>query len=239
MPKISVIVAVYNVNQYLRRSMDCLKNQTLKDLEFICIDDCSTDDSLEILREYEAKDSRFKIITSDKNGGAAIARNKGLDIAQGEYLGFIDPDDAIDLNYYEELYKKAKETDADIVKCWRKTINSDGTSSVSSLNKKIKKNKYAFSYEWTTAIYKSNLIYDNKIRFIPEIIKAQDIVFLNSVVLCANSVELIDNTHYLYYLRDNSLNSSKISPQKVHSACSAVKLILEKLNNSSTFLSNK
>ena len=66
MPKISIIVAVYNVEPYLRRSMDCLINQTMDDLEFICIDDCSTDNSLAILKEYEAKDSRFKIITSEK-----------------------------------------------------------------------------------------------------------------------------------------------------------------------------
>ena len=123
MPKISVIVAVYNVGPYLKCGMDCLLNQTLKDMEFICIDDCSTDNSLEILREYAQKDSRFKIIESEKNGGAAIARNKGLDVATGEYLGFMDPDDTIDLNYYEELYKKAKEGNFDIVKCPRKNIS--------------------------------------------------------------------------------------------------------------------
>ncbi len=117
MAKISIIVAVYNVAPYLRRSMDCLINQTMDDLEFICVDDCSTDNSLSILREYETKDSRFKIITSEVNGGAAVARNKGLKVATGEYLGFIDPDDTIDLNYYEELYKKAIEANYDIVKC--------------------------------------------------------------------------------------------------------------------------
>ena len=66
MPKVSVIVAVYNVAPYLKRSMDCLMNQTLKDIEFICIDDCSTDSSLSILKEYAEKDSRFKIISSEK-----------------------------------------------------------------------------------------------------------------------------------------------------------------------------
>ena len=138
MPKVSVIVPVYNVEQYLERSMNCLLNQTLKDIEIICIDDCSTDNSLEILKKYEKLDSKFKIISLNKNQGAAIARNKGLEIADGEYLGFIDPDDSIDLNFYEELYKKAKEDDFDIVKGKRLLIKTDGKVVISTINNKIR-----------------------------------------------------------------------------------------------------
>lgn len=238
-PKVSIIVPVYNVEPYLRRSMDCLLNQTMQELEFICIDDCSEDNSLSILREYEAKDARFKIITSDKNGGAAVARNKGLDIAQGEYLGFVDPDDAIDLNYYEELYKKAKEQDYDIVKCLRKNISTEGYGCIGGINDNIKMNGiYAFTHEWQTAIYKASIIYDNNIRFVPEIIKAQDIVFLNQIILKAKNISLIDNVYYYYYKRENSLNSSKISLDKIKSACLAIETILSDINNSNLYQMN-
>ncbi len=238
MPKISVIVAVYNVEPYLKRSLDCLINQTMTDIEFICIDDCSTDNSLQILKEYEQKDSRFKIITSEVNGGAAIARNKGLDVATGDYLGFIDPDDTIDLNYYEELYKKAKETNTDIVKCQLYDLYSDGTKIKSSMNKWIKKNKYSFTYEWTTAIYRASIVFDNNIRFPEECTKAQDVVFLNRIMLKAKNVECIDTVFYYYHKRENSLNASKIPIKSVKSACKAKILMAEDLNESELFKNN-
>lgn len=239
MPKVSVIVAVYNVEQYLRRSMDCLLNQTMPDLEFICIDDCSTDNSLSILREYEQKDSRFKIIALEVNGGAAVARNKGLEIATGEYLGFIDPDDSIDLNYYEELYQKAKETNSDIVKCKRKELYQDGTVITSKLNKKIKINKYNFTYEWTTAIYRASIVFENNIRFPDECTKAQDIVFLNRIILKAKNIELTENVFYYYYKRNNSLNSETIPLKSIKSACTARILMAKDLNASGIYEEDK
>ena len=83
--KVSVILPVYNVSDYLRQCMDSIVGQTLKDIEIICVDDGSTDDSLAILKEYEAKDQRVKVI-QQANAGAGAARNKGLEIATGEYL---------------------------------------------------------------------------------------------------------------------------------------------------------
>ena len=121
MSKVSVIIPVYNVEPYLEKCLDSLINQTLKDIEIICINDCSTDNSLNILEQFKNKDERIKLINLKENKGAAAARNEGLKIAKGEYLGFVDPDDYVDLNFYEELYKKAKQDDADIVKAKRKT----------------------------------------------------------------------------------------------------------------------
>ena len=116
MSKVSIILPIYKVEKYLTKCLDSLINQTLSDIEIICIDDCSPDNSIRILREYALKDERIKIINLKENIGAAGARNKGLEVAKGEYLGFVDPDDYIDLNFYEELYKKALEDGADIVK---------------------------------------------------------------------------------------------------------------------------
>ena len=239
MPNVSVIVAVYNVEPYLRRSLDCLVNQTMSDLEFICVDDCSTDNSLSILKEYAGKDKRFKIITSETNNGAAVARNKGLDIATGEYLGFIDPDDSIDLNYYESLYTKAKDTNSDIVKCEREEIYSNGSILKNKLNKKIKNNKYAFTYEWTTAIYRASIIFDNNIRFPEECTKAQDVVFLNRIILKTKTIKLISGVYYYYQKRENSLNASKIPLKSVESACRARILMAEDLNESRFSEKNK
>ena len=93
MPKVSVIIPVYNTEKYLKKCLDSVCNQTLSDIEIICIDDCSTDNSLNILKEYTLKDNRIKLIEFKENKGAAVARNTGIDEAKGEYIGFIDSDD--------------------------------------------------------------------------------------------------------------------------------------------------
>lgn len=114
MPKVSVIIPVYNVEQYLERCLDSVINQTLQDIEIICINDGSTDGSLEILQRYAKKDSRI-ILVNQANKGIGITRNIGLGLARGEYLAFVDSDDWIDLKTFEIIYKKFQETQADII----------------------------------------------------------------------------------------------------------------------------
>lgn len=115
MPKVSVVIPIYNVAEYLREALDSVVNQTLKDIEIICINDGSTDNSLSILKEYAENDGRIKIIDK-QNTGYGHSMNVGLDSAGGEYIGIVEPDDYIDLNMYEELYNTAVENDADLVK---------------------------------------------------------------------------------------------------------------------------
>ena len=114
MVKISAIVPVYNVEKYLKECLDSIINQTLTDIEIICINDGSTDNSLKILNEYAEKDKRVKIFTQ-KNQGLSIARNNGMKYAKGEYISFIDSDDYIELNTFEKLYDKATRDDLDIL----------------------------------------------------------------------------------------------------------------------------
>lgn len=114
MPKISVILPVYNVEKYLRECLDSLVNQTLKDVEIICVDDGSTDESLKILNEYAARDGRI-IVVEQPNKGAGAARNLGLMYAHGEYLAFVDPDDFIEPSLLSECIDAAEREDADIV----------------------------------------------------------------------------------------------------------------------------
>lgn len=113
MPKLSIIVPVYNVEKYLPDCLDSLINQTLTDIEIISVNDASTDSSGEILLEYANKDSRIKIINQE-NQGQAVARNLALNHAQGEFIGFVDSDDWVDLDYFEKMYNAAKENDCEI-----------------------------------------------------------------------------------------------------------------------------
>ena len=115
MYKISIIIPIYNTEKYLRRCLDSVCNQTFGDIEIICINDCSTDGSLNILNEYAQKDNRIKIINFIENKGVAIARNTGIDEAQGEYISFVDADDYVDLDFFEKLYNKAIKTNSKLV----------------------------------------------------------------------------------------------------------------------------
>ncbi len=114
MPKVSVIIPVYNVEQYLKRCLDSVFNQTLKDIEIICVNDGSTDNSLKILEEYAKNDKRIKIY-NQLNKGVGAARNLALAKTGGEYICFIGSDDEYSLNTVEKVYKIAKSNDAEVV----------------------------------------------------------------------------------------------------------------------------
>ena len=112
-PKVSIIVPVYNVENYLIDCLDSLINQTLKEIEIILINDGSTDNSLKIINLYAQYDSRIKIIDQE-NKGPSSARNRGLDVSQGEFISFIDSDDWIDNDFIEKLYLSALNNNCDI-----------------------------------------------------------------------------------------------------------------------------
>ncbi|MFI3327561.1 MAG: glycosyltransferase [Rikenellaceae bacterium] len=115
MAKISVIIPIYNTEIYLRECLDSVVGQTLKDIEIICVNDGSTDSSLDIIKEYAANDPRIKII--DKaNSGYGDSMNKGVESATGEYIGIVEPDDYVDIRMYEELYEQASKLDLDFIK---------------------------------------------------------------------------------------------------------------------------
>ena len=115
-PKVSVIIPVYNVELYLRICLESVLKQNLKEIEIICVDDGSTDKSLDILLEYAAKDNRITVLKQE-NLYAGVARNAGLAVARGEYLSFLDSDDFFEPDMHEEMYKKAKEDGSDVVVC--------------------------------------------------------------------------------------------------------------------------
>ncbi|WP_206425633.1 glycosyltransferase family 2 protein [Romboutsia sp. Marseille-P6047] len=114
MAKVSVIIPIYNVEKYLNRCIDSVINQSLKDIEIILVNDGSPDNCPKICDEYANKDSRIKVIHKS-NGGLSSARNAGMKIATGDYIGFVDSDDYIEINMYEQMYKVAYENNVDFV----------------------------------------------------------------------------------------------------------------------------
>ncbi|MGL5594128.1 MAG: glycosyltransferase family 2 protein, partial [Cetobacterium sp.] len=114
MLKVSVIVPVYNTEKYLKRCLDSIINQSLKEIEIIVVNDGSTDNSKNIIKSYEKKDSRIKIVNKP-NGGLSSARNEGIKVAKSKYIAHIDSDDWVEYNYLEEMYLKAEKENLDIV----------------------------------------------------------------------------------------------------------------------------
>ena len=115
MPKVSVIIPVYNAEQYLRECLDSVINQTLKDIEIICVDDCSTDNSPQILDEYAQKDERIKVLHQKTNNKQGYARNIGIEISSSDYITFVDADDSLAIDAIKTLYSKMIEVDCDVV----------------------------------------------------------------------------------------------------------------------------
>lgn len=205
-PKISVIIPVYNAEKYLKECLGSILNNTLKDIEVICVDDGSTDNSLKMLKEYSEHDKRIRILTQE-NSGAAIARNAGIEAAEGQYLYFLDSDDFVDNNIFEKLYKQITKYNADICLCGRK--NYDEQTKITRIQKEaiVKHripNKKCFtpldvknnllqicSIACFTKLYKSEFIQRNNIRF-QNLRTCNDVFFNFSTLILASSITYVD-----------------------------------------------
>lgn len=211
MPKISIVVPIYNVEEYLTKCIDSLINQTLYDIEIICINDGSTDNALQILEEYKKKDSRI-IVINQENYGQSIARNRGIECAKGEYLGFVDPDDWVDLDYFEKLYNAATRTGSDIavggiirvtgfkkkkfLKFENETIteNTDLKFKLCDVPEK--------SYVWNK-IYKTEKLRNARLKFEEGRI-FEDCIFTPQVLYFLGKMVTVPNTYYFYLRRGDS-----------------------------------
>lgn len=234
MPKVSVIIPVHNTEKYLTKCLESVYNQTLTDIEIICINDCSTDNSLGILQEYAENDRRIKLIDFKENKGAAAARNAGIDAAAGEYIGFVDSDDFIGLDFYEKLYKKAVETNSDVVKGNIYDCDQFGESPKLTFfydrNEKIRENKAYFCYGFTSAIYKLNLLQQHKIRFPENISHFEDPYFSIQIAVYLNTISFVESARYFYIRHLNSAVSTSKNFTKAQDFINAVYLIYEFLN---------
>ena len=139
MAEFSIIVPVYNVEKEIRECLDSFKNQTFGDFEVLLVDDRGTDSSIDIVREYANEDSRFKILTHEKNSGVSAARNTGLDAAQGEIIMFVDSDDWLENNALEVLHKSFGKTKSEIVMFNLWNCLPDGNKKIQSEEKHVAK----------------------------------------------------------------------------------------------------
>ena len=234
LPKISVIIPIYNVESYLGKALESIINQSFSDIEIICVDDGSTDNSLQIIKEYEKNDKRIKII-SKENGGVSSARNAGVDIAQGEYLYMYDPDDWVESRILEVLYKKALKNNSEITECDFVEHKSVCVDSVSKKKLKIKGNfltkvKVHFGYNYSVKdlgnhmfslrancwnkLYKKELIEKNNIRF--RNVNIEDYFFNLESFLCAKSICYINEYLYHYCIRENSYSTKQNTDEEIN-----------------------
>ena len=207
MKKVSVIIPVYNVENYLRKCLDSLVNQTLKDIEIIVVNDGSPDNSQTIIDEYVKKYPKKVVSVIQENGGQGAARNSGLLHATGEYFGYVDSDDYVEKNMYEELYKKAKEENADIVICGNNIVKENyELLTKEAVDKEFLLGKMAV---WNK-IYKKSIIVDNKISFRSKV-WYEDLDFSMKVYLSSNKISIVDKPLYNYLLREGStMNNNNI-----------------------------
>ena len=215
--RLSVIVPVYNMaaEGKLNFCMDSLVNQTIDDYEIIAVDDASTDNSLEILREYERRyPEKVRVITYPVNRRQGGAKNEGLKRACGEWIGFIDSDDWVTADYYEKLLARAEETGADLVGCdynlvtehtfkVGKVVQNNTADQTGKLNQKKHKKLVIRPGSMVVKIYKTSIIRQNELSF-PEGIFYEDNCASSLWSLCFTRFERVEEPLYYYYQHDTS-----------------------------------
>ena len=205
-PKVSVIIPVYNVEEYLRECLDSVVNQTLKEIEIICVDDGSTDNSLEILKEYAKKDNRISVLTQE-NSGSGKSRNNGINNAKGEFIAFMDSDDFYPShNTLENMYTKACKYNVNI--CGGslnqlkegKIITDPKLFEEGYTFKKegvINYQDYQFDYGYWRFIYKRQFLRENQLYF-PDYLRQQDPPFFIKAMATAQRFYALAEATYVY-----------------------------------------
>lgn len=238
-PKVSIIVPAYNVEQFVSKCLNSLINQTLSDIEIIVINDGSVDKTEEIVNVYTKYDKRIKLInqTNQKQGSA---RNRGIELALGEYIGFVDADDWIDLDYYEKLYNAAKAHNLDIalatnirvgLKKAKKRLHITEEKEYYSLQDKVDVCNMWKDGCPTNKIYKTDFLKKNQITY-PEGVQCEDKIFTCKAIYYCNGIVTVPNIYYYYYRNTQSTvyTRSQEADENKYSARNAVLDFLIKEN---------
>ena len=211
--KVSVIVPVYNVEKYIDRCLNSLVNQTLKDIEVIVVNDGSPDNSQDIIDRYVKKYPKKIKSYIKENGGQGSARNFGLTVASGEYIGYVDSDDYVELDMYEKLYNKATRNDLDIVICGSYNAYENGNREV-ELDREIfkdkKKNAFFGRMAVWNKIYKRELLIDSNVSFRSKL-WYEDLDFTVQILSRAKKIGYVNKPFYNYLIREGStMNNSNV-----------------------------
>lgn len=223
-PKISVIVPMYNVEDYVGKCFESLRNQIFKDFEVLMINDGSPDKSADIAREFAAKDSRFRLIHRN-NGGLSAARNTGIKFSRGEYLSFVDGDDFVSPTYLQTMYDAIKVTGADMAYCrYKFHFPKSGRNVAPPLRakEKVRDNESAMKmlisdfiihhYAWNK-LYKKSLFTDNNIRYLK--MYFEDISTTPRLLYYANKIAITADYSYYYVKRPGSIMAT-MNAQKIN-----------------------
>lgn len=212
--KVSVIVPVYNASNYIEKCLDSLIKQSLKEIEIIVIDDGSCDNTFKVLSKHKDKIQLIR----QKNSGVASARNKGLSVAKGDYIAFVDSDDWVDSDMFSKLYNKALENDYDVVECdfkyvddskeWHGVVDID--KDVVTLNDKKQYFIKMFPVIWNK-IYKREKIKNIKFK---DGVWAEDVEFLYRVIPNIDTIGKVNEELYYYYQREKS--ESRLFDKRVY-----------------------
>ena len=210
MPKISIIVPVYNVEKYIDKCLKSLTQQTLQGIEIIIVNDGSLDKSVEIIENY-VKDNLTKIKYYEKeNGGLSSARNYGLEYATGEYIAFLDSDDYVENNMYEEMYNLAKQENAEMVECdfiWEWEYGKKIFDKRREYKTKEEMMKKPRVVAWNK-IYKREIINKYKIRF-PKGLIYEDMEFFYKLLPHLNKISYINKYFVHYTQREDSITNKQ------------------------------
>lgn len=233
MSKVSIIVPVYNVEKYILKCLESIKNQSMKDFECLIIDDGSKDNSIKIAEDFIKGDERFKIYHKE-NGGLSDARNYGIDKASGEYLAFIDSDDYIEESFIEDTYKMAKEYDSDIVCFDMYYLWPDGSKTISlgadfeHSNYQDNKDIIFINNSSNNKIYRSSFMKDK--RFVKGM-WYEDLAVIPVWLSKANNISHVSKPLYYYVQREGSISHS--ADERIFDIYKSLDMIKEELNLSS------
>lgn len=219
---VSIIVPVYNVEQYLKECLDSLIAQTYSKIEIICVEDCSTDGSLDLLNEYSSKYKQIKVVRHDKNQGLSQARNTGMKYAQGEYIAFVDSDDFVSDDYIEKLLAVLEENQSDMsissikdfIEDKKEKLSASYTDLVPNALLKIKSNENLENYfqdlpvmAWAK-LYKRSFLEKNKLRFIKGLLH-EDEPWSLLVWNLTKKISYASDATYFYRKRSNSITAKR------------------------------
>ncbi|HFI0174358.1 TPA: glycosyltransferase family 2 protein [Streptococcus suis] len=207
MPKVSIIVPVYNTEKYIGKCIESILNQSLTDIELILVNDCSTDQSFSIMKKYEQEDSRIQLIDSPTNTGVGEARNKGIERASGQFISFVDSDDFLQKDMFEKLYQQALIDQADLVLCDTGTYSSDGKEKsvwYKPIYGKAELKDIFHNTQPTARMVSKKLIEKINFRFLPGM--GEGIYF--ELMINAEHITTVPEKLYIYRSREGSLSTT-------------------------------
>ncbi|WP_304473018.1 glycosyltransferase family 2 protein [uncultured Desulfovibrio sp.] len=229
--ELSVIIPVYNSFHWLQRCLDSVCAQPIAEMEIICVDDASSDASSRILHARMEQDNRIQVVTLGNNRGEATARNIGMAAASGNYIGFVDSDDAVEPDFYALLLRQTAAGSPDIVKGSRMRIEENGTELFEELNGAIQKDILHFSWQFSTAIYKRDFLATHGITFPDGVINSADAAFLYKIISVAPRIKFENSACYLYFRREASMNPHTLSYEQAVSSLDGWSDVINYINN--------